>query len=103
MQNFGNIMKQAKKMQEKMVELQEELAVKRVEATAGGGMVSVAVNGKFEILSLKIEKEVVNPDDVEMLQDLIVAAVNEGIRKAQEMAAAEMGKITGGMQIPGLM
>ena len=103
MQNFGNIMKQAKKMQERMVELQEELATKSVEATAGGGMVSVTVNGKFEILSLKIEKEVVNPDDVEMLQDLIVAAVNEGVRKAQEMAASEMGKITGGMQIPGLM
>ena len=85
------------------MELQEELAMKSVEATAGGGMVSVAVNGKFEILSLKIEKEVVNSDDVEMLQDLIVAAVNEGIRKAQEMAASEMGKITGGMQIPGLM
>jgi len=85
------------------MELQEELAAKSVEATAGGGMVSVAVNGKFEILSLKIEKEVVNSDDVEMLQDLIVAAVNEGIRKAQEMAASEMGKITGGMQIPGLM
>jgi len=102
-QNFGNIMKQAKKMQERMVELQEELAMKSVEATAGGGMVSVRVNGKFEILSLKIEKEVVNPDDVEMLQDLIVAALNEGIRKAQEMAASEMGKITGGMQIPGLM
>ena len=103
MQNFGNIMKQAKNMQERMFALQEELAAKRVEATAGGGMVSVTVNGKFEILSLKIEKEVVNPDDVEMLQDLIVAAVNEGIRKAQEMAASEMGKITGGMQIPGLM
>ena len=103
MQNFGNIMKQAKKMQERMVELQEELATKSVDATAGGGMVSVTVNGKFEILSLKIEKEVVNSDDVEMLQDLIVAAINEGIRKAQEMAAAEMGKITGGMQIPGLM
>ena len=103
MQNFGNIMKQAKKMQERMVELQEELATKSVEATAGGGMVSVTVNGKFEILSLKIEKEVVNSDDVEMLQDLIIAAINEGIRKAQEMAAAEMGKITGGMQIPGLM
>ena len=103
MQNFGNIIKQAKKMQERMVELQEELATKSVEATAGGGMVSVRVNGKFEILSLKIEKEVVNPDDVEMLQDLIVAALNEGVRKAQEMAASEMGKITGGMQIPGLM
>ena len=100
MQNFGNIMKQAKKMQERMVELQEELATKSVEATAGGGMVSVRVNGKFEILSLKIEKEVVNPDDVEMLQDLIVAALNEGVRKAQEMAASEMGKITGGCRSP---
>ena len=103
MQNFGNIMKQAKQMQERMVQLQEELMLKTVETTAGGGMVSVTVNGKFELLSLKIEKEVVNPDDVEMLQDLILAAVNEGIRKAQEMAASEMGKITGGMQIPGLM
>ena len=103
MQNFGNIMKQAKKMQERMLELQEELAAKTVEATAGGGMVSVTVNGKFEVLSLKIEKEVVNPEDVEMLQDLIIAAVNEGVRKAQEMSAAEMAKITGGMQIPGLM
>ncbi|MBU2053883.1 MAG: YbaB/EbfC family nucleoid-associated protein [Proteobacteria bacterium] len=96
-------MKQAKKMQEKMMELQEGLAARTVEATAGGGMVAVTVNGKFEVLSLKIEKEVVNPDDVEMLQDLITAAVNEGVRKAQEMAAAEMAKITGGMQIPGLM
>ncbi len=103
MQNFGTIMKQAKKMQERMLQLQEELAAKTVEATAGGGMVSVVVNGKFEILSLKIDKEVINPDDVEMLQDLVVAAVNEGIRKAQEMASSEMGKITGGMQIPGLM
>ena len=100
MQNFGNIMKQAKKMQERMVELQEELATKSVEATADGGMVSVRVNGKFEILSLKIEREVVNPDDVEMLQDLIVAAVNEGIRKAQEMAASEMGRSPGGCRSP---
>lgn len=103
MQNFGNIMKQAKKMQERMMALQEELAAKTVEATAGGGMVTVKVNGKFELLSLRIEKEVVNPEDVEMLQDLIVAAVNEGVRKAQEMSASEMAKITGGMQIPGLM
>jgi len=101
--NLGNIMKQAKKMQEKMASLQAELAGKTVEATAGGGMVAVVVNGKFELLSIKIEKEVVNPEDVEMLQDLIVAAVNEGIRKAQEMAAAEMSKITGGFNIPGLM
>jgi DNA-binding YbaB/EbfC family protein len=102
-QNFGNIMKQAQKMQQRMLQLQEELAAKTVEATAGGGMVAVSVNGKFEVLSLKIEKEVVNPEDIDMLQDLIVAAVNEGVRKAQEMASAEMAKITGGMQIPGLM
>ncbi|MGA2333509.1 MAG: YbaB/EbfC family nucleoid-associated protein [Syntrophales bacterium] len=102
-QNFGNIMKQAKKMQEKIASIQAELESKTVEATAGGGMVTVVVNGKFEILSLKIDKEVVNPEDVDMLQDLITAAVNEGIRKAQEMATAEMSKITGGFNIPGLM
>ncbi|MDD5711254.1 MAG: YbaB/EbfC family nucleoid-associated protein [Smithellaceae bacterium] len=100
--NIGNIMKQAKKIQERMAQLQEELALRTVEASAGGGMVNVVVNGKYELISLKIEKEVVNPEDVEMLQDLIVAAVNEGMRKAQEMAAAEMGKITGGLNIPGL-
>jgi len=102
-QNFGNIMKQAKKIQEKIAQLQTELESKTVEASAGGGMVTVVVNGKFEVLSLKIEKEVVNPEDVDMLQDLIMAAVNEGIRKAQEMATAEMSKITGGFNIPGLM
>jgi DNA-binding YbaB/EbfC family protein len=96
-------MKQAKKMQERMMQLQEELAARTVEATAGGGMVTVTVNGKFEVMALKIDREVVNAEDVEMLQDLIMAAVNEGVRKAQEMAAAEMGKVTGGMQIPGLM
>jgi len=100
--NFGNIMKQAKKMQERMARLQEELGTKTVEVSSGGGMVSVVVNGKFEVLSLKIEKDVVNPEDVEMLQDLVMAAVNEGIRKAQEMSAAEMAKITGGLKIPGL-
>jgi DNA-binding YbaB/EbfC family protein len=95
-------MKQAKKMQEKIASIQAELESKTVEATAGGGMVTVVVNGKFEILSLKIDKEVVNQEDVDMLQDLIMAAVNEGIRKAQEMATAEMSKITGGFNIPGL-
>ncbi|KAF0159651.1 MAG: YbaB/EbfC family nucleoid-associated protein [Smithellaceae bacterium] len=102
MHNIGNIMKQAKKMQEKMGRLQEELETKTIEAQAGGGMVRVVVNGKFELVSLKIEKEVVNPEDIEMLQDLIAAAVNEGIRKAQEMASSEMAKITGGLGIPGL-
>jgi len=95
-------MKQAKKMQEKLAHLQEEMEAKTVEAMAGGGMVTVVVNGRYEIVSLKIEKEVVNPEDIDMLQDLIVAAVNEGIRKAQEMASAEMAKITGGINIPGL-
>src|SRR5512145_383721 len=102
MQNIGNIMKQAKKMQEKMARLQQELETRTVEAQAGGGMVRVVVNGKFEIVSLKIEKDVVNPEDVEMLQDLIAAAVNEGVRKSQEMASSEMSKITGGLSIPGL-
>lgn len=102
-QNFGNIMKQAKKIQEKIASMQAELESRTVEATTGGGMVTVVVNGKFEILSMKIDKEVVNPEDVDMLQDLIMAAVNEGIRKAQEMASAEMSKITGGFNIPGLM
>ncbi|MBM4271275.1 MAG: YbaB/EbfC family nucleoid-associated protein [Deltaproteobacteria bacterium] len=96
-------MKQAKKIQERIAGIQAELETKTVEATAGGGMVSVVVNGKFELLSLKIDREVVNPEDVEMLQDLITAAVNEGVRKAQEMVSAEMSKITGGFNIPGLM
>jgi DNA-binding YbaB/EbfC family protein len=102
MHNIGNIMKQAKKMQEKISRLQQELETKTVEAQAGGGMVRVVVNGKFEIVSLKIEKDVVNPEDVEMLQDLIVAAVNEGVRKSQELASSEMAKITGGISLPGL-
>jgi DNA-binding YbaB/EbfC family protein len=102
-QNFGNIMKQAKKIQEKMAQMQAELELKTVEASAGGGMVTVVVNGKFEIMSLKIDKEVVNPEDVEMLQDLIIAVVNEGVRKAQEMTSTEMSKITGGFNLPGLM
>jgi len=101
-QNFSTIMKQAKKMQEKMGQLQQELETKTVEAQAGGGMVRVVVNGKFEIVSLKIEKEVVNPEDIEMLQDLITAVVNEGIRKSQEFNPSEMAKITGGLNIPGM-
>lgn len=89
-------------MQEQMGKLQQELEMKTVEAQAGGGMVRVVVNGKFEIVSLKIEKEVVNPEDIEMLQDLIAAVVNEGIRKAQAMASEEMAKITGGLNLPGM-
>jgi DNA-binding YbaB/EbfC family protein len=95
-------MKQAKKMQEQIGQLQQELEMKTIEAQAGGGMVRVVVNGKFNIVSIKIEKDVVNPEDIEMLQDLIAAAVNEGIRKAQAMASEEMAKITGGLAIPGM-
>jgi len=102
MKNIGNIMKQAQKMQAQIAKVQEELADKTVEAAAGGGMVTVVVNGKQEILSLKIEPEVIDAQDKEMLQDLVVAAVNEGLRKSQEMVAEEMKKITGGLQIPGL-
>ena len=102
-QNFGNIMKQAQKIQAKIARLQEEMGSRSVEATAGGGMVTAVVNGKYELVSLKIEKDVVDPEDVEMLQDLVVAAVNEGIRRAQEMVSTEMSKITGGLNIPGLM
>ena len=101
-QNFGNIMKQAQKMQAKIASLQEEMGSRTVEAAVGGGMVTAVVNGKNELVSLKIEKDVVDPEDIEMLQDLIVAAVNEGIRMAQEMVSAEMSKITGGLNIPGL-
>jgi nucleoid-associated protein EbfC len=100
--NIGNLMKQAQKIQEKMARMQEEMASKTVEATAGGGMVTAVVSGKFELVSLKVEKDVVNPEDVEMLQDLIVAAVNEGVRKAHEMVSEEMSKVTGGLQIPGM-
>ncbi len=97
-----DIMKQAQKMQAKMAEIQEELADKVVEATSGGGMVKVLANGRQEILSIQIEPDVVDPEDVEMLQDLVVAAVNDALRKSQEMMAEEMKKITGGMSIPGL-
>jgi len=93
---LGNLMKQAQMMQEKMQKVQEEAAAKTVEASAGGGMVTVTANGKMEILSIKIEKEAVDPNDVDMLQDLVAAAVNEALRKAQDMMNEEMGKVTGG-------
>jgi DNA-binding YbaB/EbfC family protein len=97
-----NPMQQVKALQEKMNKMQEELAQKKVEASAGGGMVTVEVSGRQEVLSIKIDRQVVDPEDVEMLQDLIVAAVNDGLRRAQEMAASEMGKLAGGINIPGL-
>lgn len=99
---MGNLLKQAQQMQQKMLKLQEEVAKKTVEASVGGGMVTVTVNGKSEVLRIKIEPQVVDPTDVEMLEDLILAGVNEALRKAQEMVAEEMSKLTGGMKIPGL-
>jgi DNA-binding YbaB/EbfC family protein len=100
---LGQMMKQAQKMQAKIMKIQEEMGERSVEASAGGGMVTVTANGKQEILSIRIEPEVVDPEDVEMLQDLVAAAVNEALKKAQEMMAEEMAKVTGGMQLPGLM
>jgi hypothetical protein len=97
-----NLMKQAQQMQAKLARVQEEMKAREVEATAGGGMVAARVNGAQELLEIRIEREIVNPDEVEMLQDLVKAAVNEAMRKSREMVAEEMGKITGGMGIPGL-
>ncbi len=99
---LGNIMKQAQQMQAKIARIQQELETKEVEASAGGGMVTARANGKQQILELKIEKDVVDPEDVEMLQDLVLAAVNEAIKKSQDMIQSEMSKVTGGMNIPGL-
>ncbi|MGB9840275.1 MULTISPECIES: YbaB/EbfC family nucleoid-associated protein [Thermovenabulum] len=102
MGNMGKLMKQVQKMQEEMLKLQEELKQRTVEATAGGGAVKAVANGKKELVEIKIEKDVVDPEDVEMLQDLILAAVNEALNKAEEMVSTEMGKLTGGLNIPGL-
>ncbi len=99
---LGNIMKQAQQMQAKIARVQQELESKEVEATAGGGMVTARANGKQQILDLKIEKDVVDPEDIEMLQDLVVAAINEAIKKSQDMIQGEMSKVTGGMNIPGM-
>ncbi|NLW23144.1 MAG: YbaB/EbfC family nucleoid-associated protein [Tissierellia bacterium] len=102
MGNMGNMMKQVQKMQKQMEELQRQLEEKEVEASVGGGAVIAKANGKKEILSIKIDESVVDPEDVEMLEDLILAAVNEALRNAEEMVTKEMAKITGGMNIPGL-
>jgi DNA-binding YbaB/EbfC family protein len=100
---MGNLMKQAQKMQKDMEKLQEELQDRSVESTAGGGAITVVVTGKKEIKEIIIKPEVVDPDDVEMLQDLILAAVNEALRKAEEMVSSEMSKITGGLGgMPGM-
>jgi len=102
MGNMNNLMKQAKKMQEQMLKIQEELEKKTVEASAGGGVVTVVANGNKEIVQIKINPEVVDPEDVEMLEDLVLAATNEALRKAEEMVQSEMSKITGGLGIPGM-
>ena len=102
MPNMGQIMKQAQKFQTKMAKLQEELSERTVEASAGGGMVTVVANGGQDVLSINIDPEVVDPDDVEMLQDLIMAAVNDALNKAKAMMNEEMGQLTKGMNIPGM-
>lgn len=102
MKGFGNIMKEAQKLQAQMEALQAEVAKKKVDATAGGGMVTVEANGKQEILSIKIDPEVINPEDAQMLEDLVLAACNEALRKSREMVQAELGKLSAGLKIPGL-
>lgn len=97
---IGNIMKQAQQMQERVKKLQEEAAGKTVEASSGGGMVTVVANGRQEVLSIKIDPSVVDPNDIEMLQDLITAAVNEALRKSQEFMKEEMASLTAGMGLP---
>lgn len=103
MKGMGGMLKQAQKLQNQMVKLQSELAERTVEATAGGGMVKVVANGGQRIVSIEIEPEVVDPEDVEMLQDLVLAAANDALARAQQMVSDEMGKLTGGMNIPGLL
>ncbi len=99
---LGDLMREAQRLQTEMMKMQEEAKKKTVEATAGGGMVVAVASGAGEIISLKIEKDVVNPDDIEMLQDLIIAAANEALRRAREMVNEEMSKLTGGLNLPGL-
>lgn len=102
MKNMQKMMKQVQKMQAEMAKAQEALGEETVEATSGGGVVSVVVNGHQEVQSVKIDPSAVDPEDVEMLEDLVLAAVNEALRKSQELAAEKMSKITGGINIPGL-
>jgi DNA-binding YbaB/EbfC family protein len=97
-----NLMRQAQELQARLAKVQQELAEAEIEASAGGGAITVTVNGQQQLLSIKISPEAINPDDVEMLEDLVLAAVNEALTKSQEMAAKRMGKLTGGLNIPGL-
>lgn len=102
MNNMNQMMKQVKKMQDQMMKAQEELETKNVEGTAGGGVVTVSANGHKKLLSITIKPEAVDPEDVEMLQDLVLTAVNDALAKVDELANKDMGKFTGGMKIPGL-
>jgi len=99
---MNNLVKQAQQMQAKMQKMQEEMGHKTVDASVGGGMVTVTANGRSEVVSVKIDPAAIDPNDVEMLEDLVLAGVNEALRKSQEMMANEMSKLTGGMKIPGL-
>ena len=102
MKGFGNMMKEAQKLQAQMAALQEEVGKRKVQATAGGGMVTVDANGKQEIVAIKIDPEVVSKDDVQMLEDLVLAACNEALRKSRELVQQELGKLTGGLKDPAL-
>ncbi|MFD0590513.1 YbaB/EbfC family nucleoid-associated protein [Paenibacillus sp. GCM10027627] len=102
MNNMNQMMKQVKKMQEQMLKAQEELETKTVDGTAGGGVVNVTINGHKKLLNITIKPEAVDPDDIEMLQDLVMTAVNDALTKADDLANQDMGKFTGGMKIPGL-
>ena len=101
--NFGKMMKQAQQMQAKMAEIQEQLKDETVEASAGGGTVTAVVTGDLQLKSVKIDPSAVDPEDVELLEDMVTAAVNEALRSAQELAAQKMAAVTGGMNVPGLM
>jgi nucleoid-associated protein EbfC len=103
LRDMRNLMKQAQQMQQRMTELQEKLQTETMEGTAGGGVVTATVNGKHELLALKIQPQVVDPDDLEMLEDLILSAVNEATRKMEERMQSEMGKLTGGLSLGGLL
>lgn len=100
---MGNLLKQAQEMQARLSRIQEELAKKTVEGSSGGGMVQVTVNGQLALSIVKIDSTVINPEEKEMLEDLILAAVNDGMRKARELVSEEMSKVTGGIKIPGMM
>jgi DNA-binding YbaB/EbfC family protein len=103
MPDMGNLLKKAQELQQKMAKLQEELGEKTVEASSGGGMVAVVANGKQEIVSIKIDPEVVDVNDVEMLQDLVLAAINDALYQAKQMMSEEMSQLTGGVKIPGII